>query len=53
MKQDMDKIVFESRREIEAIEMALNTYTEEHPDESYAEEAQRLSELLEVMHMSW
>jgi hypothetical protein len=49
MKVDMDKIIFESRREIEAIAVALQT-TSSSDEQPYVDE---LLDLLEVMYLSW
>ena len=52
MKIERDKIIFESRREIEGVQIALGDYLESHKsDDNYA--AQKLYDLLDVMHMSW
>ena len=52
MKIERDKIIFESRREIEGVQIALGDYLESHKsDDNYA--AQKLYDLLDVMHMNW
>lgn len=53
MKLDKDKIIFESRREIEAIESALNQFVEEHPNDDDNNTVLGLCDLLEAMHRFW
>lgn len=53
MQLDGDKIQFETRREIETVETALNTYLADHKDAAEAAAIRRLDDLLDVMHMSW
>lgn len=50
MKVDMDKLQFESRREIEAVMKALDEYLGKHPDDETVKE---LMEKLDYMHMVW
>ncbi len=52
MKRDVDKIQFESRREIENIMEVINKYKEQNPKEEN-ETAEQLYNQLEVMHMTW
>ena len=49
MKKDMDKIIFESRREIDEVVNAL----EQIPEEKKSENVKRLVDLLDVMYMEW
>lgn len=53
MKKDMDKIIFESRYEIGEVIQALEEWQKSHKSDSKADTVERLSELLEVMHMEW
>ena len=48
MKLDMDKITFESRKEIEIVMAAL-----ENSRDAEKEVVQRLIDLLDVRHMNW
>lgn len=50
MKKDMDKIIFESRQEIDEVQIALETYTKEHGE---TETVKKLIGLLDAMYMSW
>lgn len=53
MKKGMDTIQFESRRELEEIIIALNTFLEEHPNNHVSKTAETLRDQLDVMHMEW
>ena len=53
MKKDLDKIVFESRREIEEVLSALDEWQDSHKSDSKKETVQKLVNLLDVMHMEW
>ncbi len=55
MERDMDKIVFESRSEIEDVMTVLTEYTETHKDEDSAavNTSKRLLAYLDAMHLSW
>jgi hypothetical protein len=56
MKKDMDKIIFESRLEIESVARALSAVLEGktyRPSETEKQDVERLMDLLEVMHMEW
>ena len=53
MKQDMDKIIFESRNEIKNIKTTLDEYIEEHKGKDDLNTVQRLSDLLEAMYITW
>ena len=53
MKKNMDKIVFESRREIEEVISALEEWQKSHKSDSKKETVQKLVSLLDVMHMEW
>ena len=53
MKRDMDTIQFESRRELEEIIIALDTFLEEHPNHDSSKTAELLRDKLDVMHMEW
>ena len=46
----MDTIQFESRREIEAVMVALEAWLENYPDDTYVK---ALYDKLDVMHMNW
>lgn len=50
MKKDMDKIVFESRTEIDEVANALEKYVKEHGEN---ETIKKLIDLLDAMYMSW
>ena len=54
MQRNFGKIEFESRRELEAISMALQEYLDRHDEDTYERSAvQELNDHLEVMHMTW
>lgn len=53
MQLDMDCIQFESRREIEDIIIALDTYLKEHKRTNSVDTVKKLANLLNVMHMNW
>jgi len=53
MKRDMDKIQFESRRELEAIMDVIAKYTEQNPEEQNNEILKEFYGYLDVMHLSW
>lgn len=53
MKKDLDKIVFESRREIEEVLSALDEWQDSHKSDSKKETVRKLVNLLDVMHMEW
>lgn len=53
MKKDMDKIQFESRREIEAIMDVIAKYIEQNPSEKENVTLNELYNYLDVMHLSW
>lgn len=53
MQIEMDKIQFESRREIEDVAVALITFRKEHPESREIDTVGRLIDLLEAMHMQW
>lgn len=50
MKKDMDKIIFESRQEIDEVQNALESYAKEHKE---SETVKKLINLLDAMYMSW
>ena len=50
MKKDMDKIVFESRNEIDEVVNALEKYVKEYGEN---ETVKKLIDLLDAMYMSW
>lgn len=53
MKRDMDKIIFESRVEIDEVTDALTTFLKEHPNAKGRNTLERLSDLLDAMYMEW
>ena len=53
MKKNMDKIIFESRWEIEEVMVALEEWQKTHKSDSKKETVQKLINLLDVMHMEW
>lgn len=53
MKLEMDKIIFESRLEIDEVENAIDKFLEEHPKAEGADTLKNLSKLLDKMYMSW
>lgn len=53
MKKDMDKIVFESRHEIEKTILALEIFLQEHPNHHSYDAVFELKNKLEIMHMDW
>ena len=53
MKQDMDKIVFESRAEIGELLRVLERYVDAYPKEKDNEVVKKLYNLLDVMEMCW
>lgn len=52
MKIDMDKIQFESRREIENMMEVINKYKEQNPKDDN-ETVNQFYGYLEAMHMTW
>lgn len=48
-----DSIRFEYRNEVAAICQALDTYSKEHPNSTEAKYAEKLSNMLDLMHMEW
>lgn len=50
MKKNMDKIVFESRKEIDEVANALEKYVKEHGEN---ETVKKLINLLDAMYMNW
>ena len=52
MQRSVDKITFESRREIYNIINALDVFLEEH-QEVEKQDIERLRDLLDVMEMEW
>lgn len=54
MKKDMDKIIFESRAEIDEIQTALETYAKEHEKKKDDfKVVNLLCGLLDSMYMEW
>lgn len=54
MKKDMDKIIFESRLEIEKVISALEEWQEKHgAKDEKSDTVNRLIDLLDVMSMEW
>lgn len=52
MTRDMDKVIFESRREIEDIQKALTQYVSEHSEDTNGT-VEKMIDILEVIHMNW
>lgn len=50
MKKDMDKIIFESRIEINEVANALENYVKEHGENKTVK---KLIDLLDAMYLSW
>ena len=54
MKMDMDKIIFESKAEIEEIQKALETYAKENKKKKDDfKVVNLLCELLDAMYIGW
>lgn len=53
MISDMDKIKFQSRREIDETMAALDIFLNEHPKADEKKTVTRLRDLLDVMYMEW
>ena len=53
MKKNMDKIIFESRWEIEEVVSVLEEWQKSHKSDSKKETVRKLINLLDVMHMEW
>lgn len=53
MERVLDCIRFESRREIEEIESALNTYLDDHPGAENEDKVDEMRVILEAMHRNW
>lgn len=53
MKKDTDKIIFESRREIQELMKIVDRYVQQNPEEKDNKTLERFFDLLEVMHMEW
>ena len=53
MQRNMDKIVFESRCEIDEVCDALDTFLKEHPSARGKETGEKLNNLLDAMYMEW
>lgn len=53
MKKDMDKIQFESRREIEMIMEVIAKYITQNPEEKENTTLKEFYGQLEAMHLSW
>lgn len=49
----MDKIQFESRREIQELMQVVDTYVKQNPKEKENETLKRFFDLLDVMEMEW
>ncbi|WP_195267499.1 hypothetical protein [Eubacterium sp. 1001713B170207_170306_E7] len=53
MKKDMDKIIFESRREIEELMKVVDRYVNQNPEEKENKTLKRFFDLLDVIDMEW
>jgi hypothetical protein len=53
MIKNMDKIQFESRREIETIMNAISKYVEQNSEENENETLKEFYGHLDIMHLSW
>lgn len=53
MERELDKIQFESRREVREIIRVLEKYMETYPKENNNQAVKDLYNLLEVMDMTW
>lgn len=53
MKKDMDKIQFESRREVGEVLRVLEKYVDAYPKEKDNGTVKELYNLLDVMEMEW
>ena len=53
MIRNMDKIQFESRREIETIMNAISKYVEQNSEENENETLKEFYGHLDIMHLSW
>lgn len=53
MRKDMDKIMMESRMEIDNVEGALQEWLEQHKNDTKSEDVKKLISLLDAMYMSW
>lgn len=53
MIKNMDKIQFESRREIETIMNAISKYVEQNPEEKENKTLEEFCGHLDIMHLSW
>lgn len=53
MKLEMDKIIFESRSEIDEVQNGVDVFLKEHPKAEGADTLKQLSKLLDAMYMSW
>ena len=53
MIKNMDKIQFESRREIETVMVAISKYVKQNPEEKENETLKEFYGYMDVMHLSW
>lgn len=53
MYANMDKVVFESRRELEIIEKVLQDADMKKYNDTEQEVVQEFTEILDAIHMSW
>ena len=53
MKTEGDKIVIESREEIDELQNALESFLKENPEAKERETVERLNSILESMWYSW
>lgn len=53
MKQDMDKIQFEYRYELNDLMEVIDKYVKQNPEEKNNKTLKRFFELLDVMDMQW
>lgn len=53
MKQDMDKIQFEYRYELNDLMEVIDKYVKQNPEEKNNKTLKRFFDLLDVMDMQW
>ncbi len=53
MQLHSSAVKFETIREIEEVESALNTYLDDHPEADNEEKIEEFRKLLEEMHKKW
>lgn len=53
MEINMDKVQFESRREVDEVACALQEWLDKNKQDSKAKTVERMIDLLDAMYMSW